>query len=80
MRTTRYNQISVIFERRLMANPQRRWCMREVPKKLQIRRETIRELNPVELAQVWAGRPPKTDVSNNCCDPTDPTITCQPTG
>jgi hypothetical protein len=52
--------------------------------KLRIRRDDILELTPVDLARVYGGQrqdtqDDKTDVSNKCCDPTDPTITCQPT-
>ncbi len=51
--------------------------------KLRIRRETLRELNPIKLRHV-AGEAPRSDVSNNCCNPTETTsdnctpITCPP--
>lgn len=50
--------------------------------KLRIRRDDILELTPADLARVHGGQDntdDRTDVSNKCCDPTDETITCQPT-
>jgi hypothetical protein len=44
-------------------------------RKLLIRREMLRELNPAELIPVAGGRSRAglTDVSNCCCDPQTPT-------
>lgn len=39
-------------------------------KKLRVRRETLRELDPKSLQGIRGGTGnPRSDVSNNCCDP-----------
>ncbi len=47
------------------------------PKKLQLKRQLLRDLgrSPAEKGIFLTGG---TDVSNDCCCPTDRTITCQP--
>jgi len=47
------------------------------PRKLTVRRETIRELNPDLGDRGPIAESSGTDVSNNCCNPTCPTLTAR---
>jgi len=51
-----------------------------VAKRLSLKRETLRELAPVELTPVAGGCTtlPNTDVSNCCCNPDTGSKSCPP--